>query len=76
MTKKTSLGMKILTKKPILSYALNTRMFMRKGSKFSIAMAEELIDSYYLTMDFASIITSITPYLSEFGLILIGKRSN
>ena len=50
MMKKTLLGMRIQTKKLTLCFVRNTKMSMRKDSKYSIAMAVELTGSYYSTM--------------------------
>lgn len=71
--KRTLPGIKMVIKILISSYVLSIRMYISKVNKYFIAMVEEPIDSYFLTMDFASITINTIRYLLGYGSILIGK---
>ena len=45
--KKILLGLRMMIKRLTLFYAPSTKMFMKRGNKYFIAMEEGLIDSCY-----------------------------
>lgn len=73
--KRTSLGIRLMTTKPISYFAQNTKMCITKVSRFSIAMVVVQTVSCSLTMVSALITISTTLSLSEYGLTSTGKRN-